>query len=98
MKLLEVIKAIQEDKLPVEKLEAYRDSLVNFFAECQLELADIRKKKAIYMIENKADTAVATERNWQVTKDGQREIDLAHWSKATEKLISSLKNRIYRLY
>ena len=98
MKLLDVIKAVKEENLTVEQLEKYRDGLVNAFAEMQIELAEIRKKKAMYLIESKADTAVATERNWQVTTEGLREIELAHWSKATEKLVSSLKNRIYRFY
>lgn len=98
MTLRELIEAVNEKNLPVEKLEEYRDDMVNLFAKMQFELAEIKKKKAMYFLEHPEKTDVGTERKWQGSKEGQREIELSHWSKATEKIISSLKNRIYKLY
>ena len=98
MKLLELIKSVNEKSLTREQLEAYRDEIVNLFAQMQFELADIRKKKAIFFLEQKEKTVAATEVKWQASPEGQREIELSHYSKATEKILSSLKSRLYELY
>lgn len=98
MKLLELIKAVNEKRLSKDELEDYRDQLSSLFAQMQFELADIRKEKAIYFIEHKEKTDIGTERNWQVTKSGLREIELSHYCKGTEKLLSSLKGRLYQVY
>ena len=74
------------------------DEMASLFAQMQFELADVRKSKAIYFVENKLDSDKATERAWQATSDGLREIELSHYSKGTEKLLSSLKSRLYNLY
>lgn len=98
MKLIELIKAVNEKSLSKEQIEGYRDELANLFALMQVELAEVRKLKAIYFVEQKEKTDVGTERKWQITKEGQREIELSHYSKATEKILSSLKSRLYQLY
>ena len=98
MKLQDLIKSIDDKSLSREQLEEYRDNLVKLFAEMQVELAEIRKSKALFFLEQREKTDIATERKWFGTKSGQREIELSHYSKATEKIVSSLKDRLYRLY
>lgn len=98
MKLIELIKSVQEKNLSKDMLEQYRDQMSSLFAQMQIELAEIKKSKAIYFIENRAKTDKETERNWQGTKEGLREIELSHYSKALEKLLSSLKSRLYQVY
>jgi len=95
--LANLIKSVREEKLSREDLEKYQDQMIYLFAEIQLELAEIRKAKALYFIEKRTKTDKDTDRNWQASKGGLREIDLAHYSKALEKLLSSLKSRIYKL-
>jgi len=98
MQLLELFRKVKEKSLDKEQLEEYRDELVGLFAEIQIELADLKKEKAIYFVEKRVKTNTDTERNWFATKHGQREIELSHYSKALEKIISSAKDRLYRLY
>ena len=98
MKLKELIQAVNEKKLTKEEIEQYRDQLANLYAQLQLELAEIRKAKAIFFIEHPEKTDKATERVWQAKAEGQREIELSHYCKAVEKIISSLKDRLYRVY
>lgn len=98
MKLIELIKAVNEKQLSKDELEKYRDELANLFAQMQFEIAEIRKNKAFYFVEKREKTDVMTERNWAVTKEGQREIELSHYCKATEKILSSLKARLYSIY
>lgn len=98
MKLEELFKKVREKELSREALEEYRDDLVGLFGQMSIETADLKKKEAIYFLENKKETDVATRRAWDSTKEGQRLIELRYYCKATEKLISSLKDRIYKLY
>jgi preprotein translocase subunit SecD len=98
MKILELIKAVEEKNLSKDQLEDYRDQMSGLFAKMQIELAEIRKAKAIYFVEKRVETDKETERNWQITKEGLREIELSHYSKALEKLLSSLKSRLYQVY
>jgi len=98
MKLLELIKQVNEKQLTKDQLEKYRDDLANLFAQMQFEMADLRKAKAIYFVEKREKTDIGTERTWAVTKEGQREIELSHYCKATEKILSSLKSRLYSIY
>lgn len=98
MTLKELLLKVNEKQLSKEQIEGYRDELSNLYALLMLELADLRKAKAIYFIEQKQKTDVATERQWAVTKEGQREIEIAHYAKAVEKILSSLKSRLYQVY
>jgi hypothetical protein len=99
MKLADLIKAVNEKGLTKTQLEEYRDDMANVYALMQLELAEIRKEKALYWLgDNKKETDIATERAWAASARGQREIELAHYCKATEKILSSLKSRLYSTY
>lgn len=98
MKLLDLIKSVNEKELTREQLEQYRDELVNLFAQMQFELAELKKKEAEFMLEKRLDTVAQTKVAWDATKDGKRLIELRYYAKATEKIVSSLKDRVYRLY
>lgn len=98
MQLKEVIEAVKDRKLSKDQLETYRDSLSELFALMQVELADIRKEKALWWLSYQKESDVATGRAWAVTPHGQREIELSHYSKATEKMLASLKGRLYSIY
>jgi hypothetical protein len=98
MTILELIRKVKEQNLSKDQLEDYRDQMSSLFAEMQIELAEVRKTKALYFVEKKIKTDKETERNWQITKEGLREIELSHYSKALEKLLSSLKSRLYNVY
>lgn len=98
MKLVDLFKAVQERNLSKDKLEEYRDDLSNLYALMQLELAEIRKAKALHIFESAEKTIAAKEAAWAASEKGQREIELAHYIKGTEKILSSLKSRLYQVY
>ena len=109
MKLKELILAVKDHFLPKEKLEAYRDDISNLFAQMHFEMADVKKEKALYFIDNKnydvqpageykSRSDKEVERMWQATPKGLREIELNHYAKATEEILRSLKSRLYNLY
>lgn len=98
MKLQELLEAVKEKHLSKEQLEAYRDDLANLFSMMQMELAEVRKAKALYFVEHPEKSDKATERVWQATSKGLREIELSHYSRGVEKVLGSLKSRLYSLY
>lgn len=98
MKLLEIFKQIKDETLPKDLLESYHKELSELRGQMRLELADITKKKAIFMLENKETPAVHRKINWQGTEEGLREIDLKAYIGATSDNLNSLKSRLYSLY
>ena len=98
MKLRELILAVQEKNLGKDALEEYRDSFSNLFAQIELERADLEKAEALYILASELKTSVAKKEAWRGTEKGQRLIELDHYSKACEKMISSLKSRLYSIY
>lgn len=97
LKLEALFEKINERDMSRESLEAYRDELVRLYGRMCLEMAELRKEEARYFLQEKKETDVATRRAWDNTTSGQRLIELRYYTKATEKLISSSKDRIYRL-
>lgn len=99
--LKELIIAVQEKNLSKDQLEDYRDNMANISARMFLEMADIdiEKKEAIFFSEkDPKETDVSTKRHWQVTTEGLRQIELKNYIKACDKLLSSLKSRLYSAY
>lgn len=107
-KLLELIKEVQELNLTKQQLEDYHSSLTNLYAQMMWEMAELEKKEAIYFLEHKTmynlkgetteRSDVAIKRMWRGTPEGQRLIELKNYDKATSKVLSSLKSRMYAIY
>lgn len=97
MKLLEVFQAVKEQSLTKSQLEQYHSSLTSLYAEMSLEMADIEKKEAVFFYERTEPdvTDISIKRAWKVTTEGQRQILLSRYLKATEKVLSSIKSRLY---
>lgn len=98
MKLLELFKAVKEVNLTKDKLEDYHKELSELYALMHLELGEIKKRKGMYMLPNPELSGVAIMRKWNATTDGQREIELKSYIKATSTILSSLKSRLFLTY
>lgn len=100
MKLLEMIEAVKETNLTKTDLENYHTQLTSLYAQMMWELAECEKREAIYFLEQKndAESDVAVKRRWRGTPEGLRLIELKNYEKATTKVLSSLKNRMYSTY
>lgn len=96
--LFDLIKAVQEKNLTKTQLEEYRDDLSNLYALLMFEMAELEKKEALFFVESKLATDIAKKRVWRATTEGQRLIELSRYAKACEKMLSSLKSRIYATY
>lgn len=100
MTLLELLQKVKEQSLTKTQLEAYRDDLSNLYAEMSLEMAEIEKEEAMYFYKRTSPdvTDVSIKRTWKATEQGQRQILLNRYLKGTEKILSSLKSRLYSIY
>jgi len=96
MNLKQLIQEIDEKKLGKPELEQYYSKLSFLSAQLYLELADLEKNQAIFMHDkNKEQKVNDRELEWGVTPNGQRLIEVKNYIRATNKMLSSLKNRIY---
>lgn len=104
-KLEQLFESVKEKNLTKTDLESYRDDLTNLFASMQLEMAELEKLEAVYFLQMKQSTPsdkeltdVSIKRMWRGSLQGQRLIELNRYQKATEKVLSSLKSRIFAIY
>lgn len=97
MTLLALLEAIRDESLGLNSLEKYRDELIHLHTKMQIELAEIEKKEAMYFykLSNPQVTDVSIKRTWRATAEGQRQIELNRYIKATVKETDSLRNRIF---
>jgi hypothetical protein len=60
------------------------------------ELADLEKKEALFLNGLSEDITNATAKiKWKATSEGQRMIELKHYILPLNKILDSLKSRIY---
>lgn len=97
MTLKELLTAVKEKNLSKEQLEEYYSDLTHIYTSVCLELSEKKKLEAFYFLDHKAESDVATKRQWRVTSDGQRMIELETYKNVIPRELSSLKTRIYSL-
>ena len=98
MTLEELIKSVKEERLRLQQLEDYHTQLSNLFMDMQIEMADLKKKEALFMVRKADGESVANRKvTWKATREGQRLIDLEGYSRGISKLLTSLKSRGYKL-
>ena len=95
MKISDLAKKVKEGNLDKYAIEQYHTELTSLYVEMETAMADLEKKEAIYLNECGEKTRAGAERIWYATKEGQEMIELKHNLRASEKLLSSLKHRIY---
>ncbi len=95
MSLLEdTLKAIRDDKLPLEQLEKLRDTLIHLKTDISIQLADKKKARAMYLISSEGSVA-ARKMAFDGTADGQRLIELEGYLRGLGGEIEALASRIY---
>ena len=97
MKLLELFNEVKDENLPQERLEVLRDEMIHLHTEMQLQMANLEKLEANFIAsKTELESDVARKREWRITKEGQRMIEINRYIKAVVKEIDSLKSRVYR--
>lgn len=97
MKLTDLLNEVKDEKLSQEQLESYLTSLSNLNADLQIEIATLKKDKALFEAADPNISVAKAKVMWKASKKGQRLILLEGYSRATATQMRSLKNRIYAL-
>lgn len=98
MKLIDLITAVKEKNLTKDQLEAYRDDLSNVSALMFIEMADLEKAEALFLDQCVEPTESGKRRKWKAGSQGQRQIELKNYIRSADKILSSLKSRLYSIY
>lgn len=99
MKLQDLIIAVKEQNLSKDQLEGYQQEMSGVYAQMQIEMADLEKKEALFMVKKSPEDSVAQMKIWwKATEEGQRLIVLKRYCLATKTLLNSLKSRLYSIY
>jgi len=93
--LEKLIQDVKEQNLTKSQLEEYHSLLTGLYASMMLEMASLEKLEATYFATHQEKTDVSAKRKWQGTHEGLRLLELKRFAKATEKLLSSVKSRIF---
>lgn len=96
--LSELFKSVSEPHLSKQALEDYHTQLSALYGAMRIEMATLEKAEALHMLDSSLPTDIAKKRAFNGTPLGQRLIELKNYTKGTEKLLSSLKNRMYSQY
>lgn len=94
MKLTEVLEAVRDEHLPLEKLESFRDQLVHLKTDIAIQLADKKKARAMFLVTAEGSVA-ARKLAFDATEEGQRLITLEGYMRGLGGEIDSLQGRIY---
>lgn len=98
MKLLDLLKSVNEKNLTKQQLEDFYQEFLNLFSMIELAIADLEKAEAIYIDTSEEKTDAARVRKWKATESGQKLIEYKRKSKVIEKQMSSVKHRLYQIY
>lgn len=98
MRLLDLFQEVKEESLTKDQLEDYRNELSGLYSMMQIELGQVKKRKAMFMGVNPEESNALRLRKWSATEDGLREIELKSYIRATSPILSSLRDRLYQVY
>lgn len=100
MTLLELFQAVKEENLTKSDLEKYHSALTSLYAEMSIEMAEIEKSEALFFYQrtNAETTDISIKRAWKGSQQGQRQILLVRYLRASEKVLTSIKSRLYSTY
>lgn len=100
--LSDLFKSVSEPNLSKQALEDYHTQLSALYGQMRLEMATHEKAEAMFFLNTKENfdklSDIAIKRLWNCEPTGQRLIELRNYTKGTEKILSSLKNRMYSQY
>lgn len=98
MTLIEILKAVKEDNLTKNQLEDYHTALSGLYADLQIEIAGLKKEKALFEAADPNQSVAKMKVLWKASPKGQRLIQLEGYARATSTQLRSLKNRLYTTY
>ncbi len=98
MKLRDLVEQVKDDKLTKQQLESYETEISNLLSLMLFELADLKKKRALYLDSSQEESVAAKKVKWEATDAGQKLIERKEYEKLARNVKSSIRSRLYSLY
>lgn len=95
MKLVDLLQSVKEENLTKTQLEDYHTALSGMAADLAVEIAELKKEKAMFEAGDPNSSIAKMKVLWKATEKGQRLLLLEGYMKATNTQLRSLKNRLY---
>lgn len=96
MKLAEVIQVVKDENLSKEQLEQYFDMVSALLAQLLMDMSELEKKEALFMLSEAQNGSVASVKvKWRGSTEGQKLIGLKRYAEACKVLLRSIKNKIF---
>lgn len=86
---------VHDENLDQRSLELFRDKLIQWKSALSRARAELKKKKAIFLMQNPEKAANARIIAWEASEDGQRLIDIESYKSSIQEEIDGLKDRIW---
>jgi len=96
--LLTLLEAVKEDSLTKTQLENYHTQLSGLYADLMVQIADLKKEKALFEAADPNLSVAKSKVLWKASERGQRLIQLEGYARATSTQLKSLRNRLYATY
>ena len=98
MTLSELLTAVKEEHLSKDALEEYHTALSGLYSDLQIEIATLKKAKALFEAGDPNSSVAKMKVLWKATDNGQRLIQLEGFSRAAATQLRSIKNRLFATY
>ena len=93
--LAELMSSVHEERLTHEQLEQLHSDLLLFRADLALNLATLKKQKALFLVQSEEKTSAKKNELWDASPSGQELIQRKSEYDALSDLVSSVKSRIF---
>lgn len=90
--------AVKDINLNKQQLEDYHKTLCELRGEMKMRMADVKKAKGLFMIQNPELSVAQRMINWKASELGQEESELVGKLGACSSNIESVKSRLYQIY
>lgn len=89
------LEAVKDENLTLQQCEKYRDNLIHIKTKLHNEIADYKRKRAIWLTSSDIQGVEARKLAYDATEDGQRLIELKGMMGGLGGEIDGLQSRIY---
>jgi|SRR3990167_1111496 len=97
MTLFDTLVAVRDENLSLQMCEKYRDSLIHFKTDLHRAIAELKKKRALYLLSSTEPTAIGKKMHWEASEEGQQLISYEGDIAGLGGEIDALQGKIYSL-
>lgn len=93
--LQDLLEKMKDEKLSQFQLEQMRDQLIHIKSTIHIQIAELKKKRALFMIRCEAETNAKAKVLWEASLEGQKLLELEGYIRGIGGEIDSLRDRVW---